>query len=704
MANISTISIAMEADTSDWTDGLDKAIGQLEQFRRSVDQVQRSAGSFALPSFDATGGSSGAGDAAAAITRSLLPLEAIGSKIAAQVNAIGGTIVTLARRLDNAMKSPGLDKALDSIQTKLRDGIGKAAGTAVGDLTRVQQAVLKLGPAADKAVSGFRAFNKIKDAIGNFGDVAGKSLGQLGKVDLAKQVQGSSLLSRNFATVAPAVGKATAAVKHMGVQIGLALGAFALIYKGTSAITGFFASGIKGASDLSETVNKTTETFGASSAAVIGNADAMAKAYGIPKREILDASASIGLIAKGAGNSNAQAATLANTMSRLAADASSFYNVPMEAALEKIRSGLVGEAQPLRQFGVLLSEEAVKQEAVAQGWAKSKGKLDEQTKVMARASLIAKGLGTASGDLARTADSPANAMRRVSGQVENLATTVGELFLPAIAKATAVLSEMIGWASSAFTANKATFEGWAQALGSAIDTVGMAFRNLPLYAQIAWLKIQEGAFNVLAVVETLPVNLGLIADYIANNWKEIIVDAVNAVGAVFHNLGWNIGNLFVATQDFLAGKGWHFDWTPLLDGFEATAAKLPELLKPNLTSMQSEISKVSGQIVEEERRRAQAAAKGVAAAARPILPDFTPTGKGGGEDKYKGTAAVEMGSKEALSAIARFRNGDSGKDKAATDTAKNTADAAKGIRALVSQQAATKAAGSSSIPIAMASI
>ncbi|MCV6900945.1 hypothetical protein OE165_28330, partial [Escherichia coli] len=78
-------------------------------------------------------------------------------------------------------------------------------------------------------------------------------------------------------------------------------------------------------------------------------------------------------------------------------DASSFYNVPLESALEKIRSGLVGEAEPLRAFGVLLSEAAVKQQALAMGVRPVNGELSEQEKVMARVELITKGLNKAQG-------------------------------------------------------------------------------------------------------------------------------------------------------------------------------------------------------------------------------------------------------------------------------------------------------------------
>jgi hypothetical protein len=86
-------------------------------------------------------------------------------------------------------------------------------------------------------------------------------------------------------------------------------------------------------------------------------------------------------------------------MAMLAADASSFYNVPLDVALEKIRSGLSGEAEPLRAFGVFLSDAAMKAKAAQMGLAGLNGELTEGQKITVRAALIQEQLGTANGDL-----------------------------------------------------------------------------------------------------------------------------------------------------------------------------------------------------------------------------------------------------------------------------------------------------------------
>jgi hypothetical protein len=179
-------------------------------------------------------------------------------------------------------------------------------------------------------------------------------------------------------------------------------------------------------SNLSETMNKVQVVFGSASGVVNGMATQMADNFGLVKNVTLDAAANLGLVAQGAGMSANEAAALSNRLVRLAADASSFYNVRMEDALQKIRSGLVGEAEPLRAFGVMLSEAAVHQQALAMGLTTSNGKLSEQEKFLARVELISKGLASAQGDLARTADGYANSIRRLAGEWENLKAEIGK--------------------------------------------------------------------------------------------------------------------------------------------------------------------------------------------------------------------------------------------------------------------------------------
>lgn len=229
------------------------------------------------------------------------------------------------------------------------------------------------------------------------------------------------------------MGKADSKIGGLAGTVGkfaLAAGA-----AGGAAAVAFGVKAVMGASDLNETVSKIGVVFGEQQGIVTGYADQMARDFGAPKQEILDAAASIGLIGKASGLSQADAANMSTELAQMAVDASSFYNVPLPEALQAIQSGLVGEAEPMRRFGVLLNEAAVQEEAVALGLATMGQELTEGMKAQARASLITKGMSDASGDLARTQDSLANRIKEAKGRAMNFATDVGSRLLPIVLQA-----------------------------------------------------------------------------------------------------------------------------------------------------------------------------------------------------------------------------------------------------------------------------
>lgn len=238
-----------------------------------------------------------------------------------------------------------------------------------------------------------------------------------------------------------------------GLLVGLGAGA------GVAGVAAGLLDAAKAAADLGETVFKTKTVFGDGFGAVSKTADVLAEKFGLVKQETLDAASNIGLVTQAAGLSKTASADLAVQLTKLAADASSFYNVPMVEALEKIRSALVGESEPIRSFGVLLSEDAVKAEALRMGLTKTTAVLNDQQKVLARASLVMKGLATASGDLERTQDSAANQMRKLNGEIANLKADFGKSLTGPLTDAIKLAREL------GATLSKATGGNGAESLG-----------------------------------------------------------------------------------------------------------------------------------------------------------------------------------------------------------------------------------------------
>jgi hypothetical protein len=423
-----------------------------------------------------------------------------------------------------------------------------------------------------------------------------------------------------------------------GAALGPALGAAAVVGGGALA-TGLYKA-VRAASGLNETLSKVGVVFGDAATDVTGQAEEMAKRFGLNKKELLDSAAGFGLVGKAAGQTQSEAAALANQMAKLAADSASFFNTPLDVALEKIRAGLVGESEPLRAFGVLLSEDAVKAEALAIGVGRATKALDEKAKVAARASLIVKGLRDATGDLERTESSTENQIRRLTGSMGNLAADIGQELLPSFNQMLTLLNSAGSAIGAAFDANKpvigafgdligsigelagdlggrfiGAFEGIApsgEKVATVLRTIAGGIRNLPELVDLGTIVITEKLMNIGETFVALGENARNFGLYLAGNWKQLAVDAVNAVGVAFLNLGLNIAKLSEALQSFAANPlgGFNFDWTPLLEGFKATADELPAIVLPKFVDMQDDIKDRMNAILKDMFRAPEQAAPG----------------------------------------------------------------------------------------------
>lgn len=206
-----------------------------------------------------------------------------------------------------------------------------------------------------------------------------------------------------------------------------------------AALAGFT---INAASDLQELQSAFDYTFGATSGIMNRWADETGDAMGRASSEMKAGALAMGQLFKQAAPTEEAAARLSQRFTALAQDASSFYNTSFDEALQKIRSGLSGESEPLRDFGVFLTEAAVKAKALELGMIKVGEELTEQGKIMARSVLITEGLAAANGDVERTAGSFANRVRALKGNITELAQEIGDRFLP-------YAERLVGWAQAA---------------------------------------------------------------------------------------------------------------------------------------------------------------------------------------------------------------------------------------------------------------
>jgi hypothetical protein len=470
---------------------------------------------------------------------------------------------------------------------------------------------------------------------------------------------------------ASAIGNAGNAAKSFGRDVMVALGAFGLAFKAVQ----FIKDGIMGASALNETVNRTKVVFGEAFGPVEAQANAMSNAFRVSRQSQMDVAAGFGAMAQGAGMSEKASADLANRMTAVAANLTSSVNAPFEETSGKIRSALAGQSEPLREFGVLMTEDSVKAKAMAMGLGQAKGAISEQAKMMARAQLVVEGLAYAENDLANTADSTANQFRKAGGGLTEFATRIGEVLLPAVNLGAQAFNEFMAITLEVFEGSLPVIQNWASYLTTAMSAVGMLVRNFGAFFQIAKLRIGEFAANAVAWVGVLPANFAQYFEHIKKNWWLMLLDMVAALGTFGQNLYTNVTNLMTAVWKAFKGEEFDFKFTPLLDGFRSTAEALPNIIKPELISVQDEVDRIMKEIQQKEADRAAS------------LPAF---GKGkkppgsamepGKESEYKLASAVEISSKEAYSVLAK--SGVSGRTTAGAirDGNKIAADAAATLK------------------------
>lgn len=187
---------------------------------------------------------------------------------------------------------------------------------------------------------------------------------------------------------------------------------------------------IDNASDFQEAGTAIEAVFGDASATIQSFAAGSAASLGQATNMTLDAARVFGTFGKAAGLGGEELAGFSTDFITLAADLASFNNTTPEQAIEALGAGLRGESEPLRQYGVLLDDAALKARATELGIYSGTGALTQQQKVLAAQAEIMAQTNLQQGDFAKTSGGLANQQRILSAGLANLSTSFGALLLP----------------------------------------------------------------------------------------------------------------------------------------------------------------------------------------------------------------------------------------------------------------------------------
>jgi hypothetical protein len=332
--------------------------------------------------------------------------------------------------------------------------------------------------------------------------------------------------------------KAQFALRKAAIPAAAALG---LVAKGMT-------DAVKSASDLGESVNAVRVTFGDASAEILKLSDAAAESVGLSKKDFNTLSVQFASFATKIAGKSGNVAKVLEKLTGRAADFASVMNIDVSEAAEKFQSGLAGEAEPLKKFGIDISDSAIKAFAYANGIAKAGDKLTEQQKVLARYGAIMEQTDKTAGDFKNTSDGLANSQRIVKAKMDNLKASIGQGLLPVIEKVLPFVQAFADWA----TENPGTFQAVAAAITAvavAITAVNIAMALNPftliaagIALVVTGLAIAYTKFEGFRKVVDKVINfiIGAIEKF-ANGW----IDAINLVirGINIVNPGKDIGSI-----------------------------------------------------------------------------------------------------------------------------------------------------------------
>lgn len=226
------------------------------------------------------------------------------------------------------------------------------------------------------------------------------------------------------------------AVKKIGLLIG---GAFAV-----GKLAQFGKECVELGSDLTEVQNVVDVTFTTMSDKVNEFAKNAMTSAGLSETMAKRYVGTFGAMSKSFGFSEAQAYDMSTALTQLTGDVASFYNISQDLAYIKLKSVFTGETETLKDLGVVMSQSALDQYALANGYGKTTSEMTEQEKVALRLAFVQKQLSAASGDFIRTSDSWANQVRVMQLQLQSLKATVGQGLINIFTPILKVINVLLG--------------------------------------------------------------------------------------------------------------------------------------------------------------------------------------------------------------------------------------------------------------------
>ena len=355
--------------------------------------------------------------------------------------------VSLELGFDSRNFDKEVDESAKKAETKMSEAFDKAGANAEKSMDDTAKKISAILADSEKSMKskassiawiyrkqGMSASDAMKKAWEQIERQSGKATDKIEKniVDVEQQsVQSSNRLNKTFSNVAnKAEHSFTSAFKKIGAVIA---GAFAV-----RQVIRFGQECLELGSDLAEVQNVVDVTFPALSKQIDTFAQNAAVSFGLSETMAKKFAGTFGAMSKAFGFTEKAALDMSATLTGLAGDVASVYNISQDEAYTKLKSVFTGETETLKDLGIVMTQNALDAYALANGYGKVTAKMSEQEKVALRYQFVLDKLALAQGDFARTSDGWANQTRILKLQFDSLKASIGQGMIN-------VLSPVVKW-------------------------------------------------------------------------------------------------------------------------------------------------------------------------------------------------------------------------------------------------------------------
>ena len=310
--------------------------------------------------------------------------------------------------LSSVQKSSGLSSTVNAL-SKLSSVSESLKGNSIKEfasqMNQVAAAIRPLATEMQKVSNGFSAF----------------------PIRIQKIIQSNAGMAASNNKTAKSFGVLGSGISSVQAKFGI----YSVVFQQIAKIA---SSWVKESNDYVENLNLFTVAMGDAAESALEYAETVRDAVGIDPSEWIRNQGVFKQITSGFGVMEEKANLMSQNLTQLGYDISSFYNISIEEAMEKLQSGIAGEIEPLRRLGYAIDVATLQQVAYEHGIQQSVNTMNQAQKSQLRYIAIMEQSENAMQDLARTSMTPSNALRILNQQITQLSRALGNLLIPLLQK------------------------------------------------------------------------------------------------------------------------------------------------------------------------------------------------------------------------------------------------------------------------------